>query len=433
MPTEWPTITLGDVAQVRRGLAYVAGQLRAPGRPFVTLKCFERGGGFRKDGLKTFAGHAAPEFEISGGELLIANTDLTRDATVVGAPALAPYFEGDSAVFSMDVSRLVTDARKVENGFLALRLAAQDARSFMQARSGGSTVLHLQLSGVPKFRFQLPPLPEQRQIAAVLDTVDDAIRKTEQIIAKLKQVKQGLLHDLLTRGIDENGELRDPERHPEQFKDSPLGRIPREWETGKLGQLSELVTSGSRGWARFYAESGALFLRSQNVRMGTLDLAERQYVRVQGEEGQRTKLAACDLLITITGNGVGNVAALPDDWSELAFVSQHVGLVRLLEPELGFWTMHWLAQGSPGNQQIIDAQSGQSKPGLNLDNLRNFVVPIPPRGERRRILERLSCLQNQTNLELSSVASLRGLKAGLMQDLLTGRVRVTSLLAEMQP
>ncbi len=73
----------------------------------------------------------------------------------------------------------------------------------------------------------LPPLPEQRRIAEILDTLDEAIRKTEQVIAKLQQMKQGLLHDLLTRGIDDNGELRDPERHPEQFKDSPLGRIPR--------------------------------------------------------------------------------------------------------------------------------------------------------------------------------------------------------------
>ncbi len=84
------------------------------------------------------------------------------------------------------------------------------------------------------FPVDLPPLPEQRQIAAILDTIDDSIRKTEQVIAKLKQVKQGLLHDLLTRGIDDNGELRDPERHPEQFKDSPRGRIPRGWEMWSL-------------------------------------------------------------------------------------------------------------------------------------------------------------------------------------------------------
>ena len=83
-----------------------------------------------------------------------------------------------------------------------------------------------------------PSLPEQRRIAEILDTLDEAIRKTEQVIAKLQQMKQGLLHDLLTRGIDENGELRDPERHPEQFKDSALGRIPREWEVAPFERNS---------------------------------------------------------------------------------------------------------------------------------------------------------------------------------------------------
>ena len=60
--------------------------------------------------------------------------------------------------------------------------------------------------------------------------MDEAIAKTEAVIAKLKQVRAGLLHDLLTRGLDEHGQLRDPIAHPEQFQDSPLGRIPREWD-----------------------------------------------------------------------------------------------------------------------------------------------------------------------------------------------------------
>ena len=88
-----------------------------------------------------------------------------------------------------------------------------------------------------EFLVRIPPLPEQRRIAEILDTVDDVIQQTEALIAKLKLMKAGLLHDLLTRGIDENGELRDPEAHPEQFKDSPLGRIPREWRLAKLGDI----------------------------------------------------------------------------------------------------------------------------------------------------------------------------------------------------
>ena len=82
------------------------------------------------------------------------------------------------------------------------------------------------------------PLPdEQSRIAAVLDTVDEAIAKTEAVIAKLRQVRAGLLHDLLTRGLDKNGQLRDPIAHPEQFQDSPIGEDSERVGTDTIGGL----------------------------------------------------------------------------------------------------------------------------------------------------------------------------------------------------
>jgi len=83
---------------------------------------------------------------------------------------------------------------------------------------------------------------EQECITEILDTVDEAIARTESLIAKLKQMKAGLLHDLLTRGLDKNGQLGDAIAHPEQFKDSPLGQIPKEWEVVQLGSLSQMIT-----------------------------------------------------------------------------------------------------------------------------------------------------------------------------------------------
>jgi len=107
-------------------------------------------------------------------------------------------------------------------------------------RASGTTFLEISGREFAAVGVPLPPLPEQRRIAEILDTLDEAIRKTEQVTAKLQQMKQGLLHDLLTRGIDENGDLRDPERHPEQFKDSPLGRIPREWAANRIREICRL-------------------------------------------------------------------------------------------------------------------------------------------------------------------------------------------------
>jgi type I restriction enzyme, S subunit len=298
------------------------------------------------------------------------------------------------------------------------------------AAAVGSTVKGIRIQDYLSIAVPMAPSEEQGRIAEILDTLDTTIRQTEAIIEKLKQVKQGLLHDLLTRGIDANGELRPPQSQaPHLYKGSSLGWIPREWTACRLLEVATLVTSGSRGWAAHYADSGALFLRSQNVRMGHLDFSDRQHVKPPtGSEGQRTKLEPLDLLVTITGNSVGNVAHVPANWEEIGFVSQHVGLVRLGNPQCAEIATQYLMRGSPGNQQLINAQYGQSKPGLSLENLRNLTIPAPPDPERPMITQRLSSAQKHIEREVDYLTQLHALKFGLMDDLLTGRVRVTPLL-----
>ena len=101
----------------------------------------------------------------------------------------------------------------------------------------GSTFKEIRPPTLLRFLLRLPPLSEQRCIAKILDTLDETIRNTEQVIKKLEAMKQGLLHDLLTRGINENGEVRNPVRHPEQFKHSAIGQIPRVWEARSVMEL----------------------------------------------------------------------------------------------------------------------------------------------------------------------------------------------------
>lgn len=314
-------------------------------------------------------------------------------------------------------------AKLIESSKDKLRLVAQ-----------GSTFEAINKNDLINLLIARPHYKELEVLDSVFFAIDTQIRQTEAIIAKLQQVKQGLLHDLLTRGIDANGQLRPPrDQAPELYKESPLGWIPRGWEVRNLGQLTSLITSGSRGWASYYSDTGFLFLRSQNIRMGHLDLSERQCVNppIDGE-GQRTRVKALDLLVTITGNGVGNLAYLPDGWSESAFVSQHVALVRFVDPWLAKLANHYLVLGGPGRQQIVDAQYGQSKPGLNLESLRNIRIPEPPCAESEEIIARVALLNKRVEDEVSLAGQLHSVKAGLMDDLLTGRVRVTALLENTQ-
>ncbi|WP_265434024.1 restriction endonuclease subunit S [Aeromonas salmonicida] len=212
---------------------------------------------------------------------------------------------------------------------------------------------------------------------------------------------------------------------PAGYQQTEVGVIPKDWEATQLGDLAEFVTSGSRGWAQFYSESGALFIRSQNVRDGKLNFDDIQYVKPPtGSEGSRTKVKRNDLLITITGNSVGNVALVDQDFDE-SYISQHVGLVRLKEFALGDYICRFLSPNAPGNQQITGSQSGQSKPGLNLKNLKDFYIAYP---RELSELKYISSVLSDTDELISAleqlIAKKQAIKSATMQQLLTGRTRL---------
>ena len=208
-------------------------------------------------------------------------------------------------------------------------------------------------------------------------------------------------------------------------------RVP-DWSITSLGQLAEFITSGSRGWARYYADQGALFVRSQNVRAGRLDFSDRQLViQPAGAEGNRTRVQQRDLLVTITGNSVGNVALVEQDLGE-AYISQHVGLIRFQEPAVASFVARYLAPGAPGNGQIVASQSGQSKPGLTLKNLHEFSVALPPAAEQRAIAEALSDVDALLAGLDRLIAKKRDLKQAAMQQLLTGQIRLPGFQGEWE-
>jgi type I restriction enzyme S subunit len=216
------------------------------------------------------------------------------------------------------------------------------------------------------------------------------------------------------------------------YKQTEVGVIPEDWAIVELGNLSEFITSGSRGWARYYSDRGALFVRSQNVRAGQLDLTDSQFVNPpQGSEGSRTRVKHSDLLITITGNSVGNVALVEQELGE-AYISQHVGLVRLREPSRGHYVCRFLSPGSPGNGQISASQSGQSKPGLTLKNLQDFWIALPPIPEQRAIAGALSDVDELIGALEQLIAKKRDLKQAAMQQLLTGQTRLPGFHGEWE-
>jgi type I restriction enzyme S subunit len=205
------------------------------------------------------------------------------------------------------------------------------------------------------------------------------------------------------------------------------GDLPNHWAVAALGDLCTLITSGSRGWAEYYADTGPAFVRAQNVRFGRLLLDGLARVNPPNKsEGSRTQVAKGDLLVVITGAGVTNPGLLDRDIGE-AYVSQHVALVRPTDSELSPWLLLCLMAPSGGRAELVDRAYGSGKPGLNLDNLRSLSVPIPPIAEQRRIVAKVAELMHVCDQLEASLSACATRRARLLEALLRRTLEPTDL------
>jgi type I restriction enzyme S subunit len=199
------------------------------------------------------------------------------------------------------------------------------------------------------------------------------------------------------------------------------GWTPVGWSVETLRDLAPTVTSGSRGWAKFYSDHGALFVRSQNIKYGHLLLEDRAYVSPPPRsEGTRTSITVGDLLVVITGD-VGHVAVWDRDLGE-AYVSQHVALVKPLAPELSPWLLLCLMAPTAGRRQLRSSIYG-GKPGLNLNQVRSVSIPLPPLAEQRRISAKVDELMAVCDELEHSLAAQQTARTRLLEALLHGALK----------
>lgn len=346
----------------------------------------------------------------------------------IGKCAVFPE-SAEPGLMDSHLLRIQPDLANVDRNYLRLVVQAEQivGRQFAQM-SHGSIMSGLSSSIVRGIRVPVAPMPEQRHIAEILDTLDEAARQTEQLIAKLKQVKQGLLHDLLTRGMNDNGELRDPDRHPEQFRDSPLGRIPKRWRCVPLGEACDLQVGFAFKSNWFSDYDGIRLLRGENVGYGEPDWVETKRLPEHYAHGfSGYLLGVGDVVIgmdrTFTKSGVKVSVIGPEDTP--ALLVQRVGrfgprsAFREFIPQLLCWPV--LHAG------LLAQQKGMDIPHLSKTEILSPLVPLPNEAEQKAIANTLSALDLRCNYEQGRLAKLLSLKKGLLEDLLSGRVRTVDL------
>jgi type I restriction enzyme, S subunit len=383
------------------------------------------GGRFRESENKALPADVPPqpEFEIRAGDLIMSRAN-TRDllGSVAYVACCRPRLLLCDKLYRLQLRHGAAVPR-----FLAYALSSDPIRYQLERSATGASdsMQNVGQDVVRGLQVACPAIALQNDVADFLDTktavIDALIAKKDRLIELLQEKRQALIMQAVTKGLDPSVPMKDSGVES-------LGVVPKHWRAVRLMHLVSVVTSGSRGWSEFFAETGALFLQSGNLdRTMSLDLTEQQHVTVPaGTEGARTSVCEGDILVCITGGLTGNVAWVSAPIGE-AYVNQHLALVRpsprLVHPEFAALVLH----GAPGQQQLTVAQYGL-KQGLALDDVKNVWLPIPPLDEQvavaRALREKLTAIGRLVATATLTVHRLREYRQALITAAVTGQLDI---------
>ena len=434
--SEWRNGKIGELATGIRGVSYTPEQLKEfKNSDTITLL---RSNNIQSGWLQFKNIQIVPKSVVSEAQILrfgdIAICMSNGSKALVGKAG--PFVNITNEQFTVGAfCSIFRPASGVDCQFTKYIFQSSAYRAQLDISLAGSAINNLRNSEIELFSIKIPPPEHQKKIAEVLDVVDVTIRQTEAIIEKLKLVKQGLLHDLLTRGIDANGELRPPQSQaPHLYKDSLLGSIPRTWSVERLdGLLSNeqpAMRSGPFGSALLKSEqveSGVPLLGIDNVHTEEFIDKFTRFVSISKfHELSRYAVRPDDLMITIMGtvgrcclvpSGIRRALSSKHTWTITLDQSKYSPLLAMLQINYSLRILEQLARDEQGG--IMSA--------IRSDTLRSLNFPVPPIKEQIEIAERMQAITSRINTESEVLRKLTCEKLGLMDDLLTGRVRVTPL------
>ncbi len=314
--------------------------------------------------------------------------------------------------------KIVPNKSLVYPEYLARYCLSDFARKFFISTAKHSTMTTIAQSDIAPLQVLIPPLPEQQKIAAILTSVDKVIEKTQAQINKLKDLKTGMMQELLTRGVGVDGKP-----HTE-FKDSPVGRIPKGWAVVPLEELvknDKKITYGIVQAGPHY-EGGVPYIRVSD--MSSRHLTKKGMLLTSPEiarKFERSSVRAGDIVYALRGM-IGHVHIVP---SELNGANLTQGTARI-SPSENINTNYLLwAMRSPyvALQNDLEAKGSTFKE-VTLASLRQIHIAVPSGREQQCISSSLSSIESRIYTTEDKLNHLKALKKALMQDLLTGKVRV---------
>jgi type I restriction enzyme S subunit len=356
--------------------------------------------------------------KLKKGDILIA-----RMPEPLGRACLFPLDNGNFATV-VDVAILRTP--NADHYWLMTVVNSQEFRRQIESNAAGSTRTRIARKILSKIKLIGPPLPQQQKIARILSTVDAVIEKTEAAIAKYKAIKAGMMHNLFTRGIDDNGQLRPAyEDAPECYKQTPLGWIPKEWEVEEMDNISLLMTNGFVGVATpFYAnnENGIIYLYGNNIRKNKIDLNKTEKIKIEFHNKLKKSQLQPNDMLTVQSGHIGTSAIVPDGFP---VANCHALIITRFKNNVVIPSyVSYYINSELGMRRMESIFVGSTIKHVNVKEFKEHSIPLAPLKEQAEIKLRIDSTLKRIELEQNILNKYQKLKQGLMQDLLTGKVKV---------
>ena len=270
----------------------------------------------------------------------------------------------------------------------------------------------VQTKYLTSLKLPLPPLFEQKKIAEILSTVDQAIEKVGEAIEKTQKLKKGLMQELLTKGIGHK-----------DFKDTEIGRIPKTWRVMELGETAN-VRYGL-GQPPALETNGIPMIRATNVKRGEIVREGLIFINRSAVPNSRDPfLREGDILVVRSGAYTGDVALVTKEWE--GAVAGYDLIVTPSDTIDSKFLTYYLLSSPVQKRYFMGLKVRSAQPHLNSSQVEETPIPIVPLPEQQKIAEILGTVDERLDMLKKRKGRLSKIKKGLMNDLLTGKVRVNA-------
>jgi type I restriction enzyme S subunit len=418
----WQSRPLDDICSLIKDGSHGTHQDVLEGIPFLSAKDVRDGllqipEDCRRISIKDYKS-IHKSYEIKRGDILL---------TIVGTIGRSCMVTGAEPSFSIQRSVGVIRSAQIKSEYLYQYIKSDQFQTSLNDATNASAQGGVYLGSLAKCSVFYPKDPaEQSKIAEILSTIDRAIEQTEALIAKQQRIKAGLMQDLLTCGIDEQGNLRSEETH--EFKDSLLGRISVEWDVTPANSLCSAVID-CKNRTPPVRNDGHPVIRTPNVRDGKFVYEDLAFTDERSYEiwTARGKPMVGDVVITREAP-FGEACLIPEDMSD-ACLGQRMMLYKTDPKALESRYMLFAIYSESVQKRLLELAGGSTVGHVRVGEIKSLPIPHPIRlDEQKRIADVLTGIATYIDQQQEELQKLRLLKNALMQDLLTGKHRVTVLL-----